>query len=464
MKLNVTTIRKFLHKSQKPIGFVSGSWKTTQRFIDAEKRNFELLFFAFSIGLSVGLVGSVFRLTLDYINKLSTELYAYNSNGKLINYFILIILSSISVLISYALVKNLAPEASGSGVQEVEGALDQARPLRWKRVLPVKFVSSLFSLGSGLLLGREGPTIQIGANIGKMVTDTFRRPDDEVNPLVSAGAAAGLATAFNAPLSGIVFVVEELHGHFHYKFFSLAGIMIASSTADFVVRALIGVDPVVHMTIFNHPPLQSIWMFFVFGLFLSLVGYLFNAYLIKALNRTRKLSKRNAYIYAGTVGIIVAIVGIFNFNLIGGGYQTIRFVLDHSFTFVFLLILFLSRLILTILGYSTGVSGGIFAPLLAMGVVFGMLFGNMMQSVFPAQILSPGIFAVAGMAGIFASTVRAPLTGLVLAIEMTANFELILPLLVTSITASIFTTMFGNKPIYTTLLKRTLENAAQQHK
>jgi CIC family chloride channel protein len=362
--------------------------------------------------------------------------------------------------ISFALflVKRFVPEASGSGVQEIEGALDEIRPMRWKRVLPVKFVASLFSLGSGLLLGREGPTIQLGANIGKMIKDIFRQPNNETNPLVSAGAAAGLASAFNAPLAGIIFVIEEMHGHFRYNFFSVAAIMVASGTADFVVRAIVGADPVIKMTFFPSPALSSIWLFIILGFLFSLVGYLFNKLLILSLDFFRDLS-RVAMVFSGIVaGLVIAIIGIFSPDMIGGGYNTIRMVLDHSFTLQVLIILFIGRMLLTIFSYGTGVPGGIFAPMLAFGVVFGMLFGSVMQHYFPDLVSHPGVFAVAGMAGIFASTVRAPLTGLVLAIEMTSNYELILPLIITTVTASVVTAQLGNEPIYTTLLKRTLAN------
>jgi CIC family chloride channel protein len=458
MKLFIIKLRRALHPKQRIIDFNKISLKTIQRFIDADKKNFGLIFFAFLIGLIAGLIGTIFRLTLDYLNTLRNILYAHNAHAGFVSYLLLVSLTVIGTLVAILLVKKVAPETSGSGVHEIEGALDGSRPLRWKRVIPIKFIGSLFSLGSGLLLGREGPTIQLGANVGKMIKDSLHLQDKVMNPLVSAGAAAGLASAFNAPLSGIIFVIEELHGHFRYTFFSVASIMVASSTADFVVRILIGVDPVIRMTVFQHPAPSAIWMFILLGIFFSFVGYLFNNFLVRSLDFVRNLNKRMLILYAIMVGIVIAIVGILNSNIIGGGYQTIRFVLDHSLTFSFLLILFVSRLVLTIMSYSTGVPGGIFAPLLALGVVFGMLFGNVMQYLFPALMITPGIFAVAGMAGIFASTVRAPLTGLVLAVEMTANFGLILPLLVTSITASVVTTAIGNKPIYTTLLKRTLEN------
>jgi CIC family chloride channel protein len=434
------------------------SWKSDQRFIDADTKNFRLIFFAFVVGLLAGTVGSVFRLTLTYIEIFRDRLYAGAGNSGIISWVWPLLFGVMGVSIALFLVKRFAPEASGSGVQEIEGALDDIRPLRWKRVLPVKFIASLFSLGSGLLLGREGPTIQLGANIGKMIKDVFRQHENKTNPLVSAGAAAGLASAFNAPFAGIIFVIEEMHGHFRYKFYSVAAIMVASGTADFVVRVLVGANPVIQMTVFPSPTLSGIWLFIILGVLFSFVGYLFNKLLIFSLDFFRNLS-RIAKVFSGIVaGLVIAIIGILFPEMIGGGYNTISQVLDESFTLYFLVILFIGRMLLTIFSYGTGVPGGIFAPMLALGVVFGMLFGIIMQHYFPGLVSHPGIFAVAGMAGIFASTVRAPLTGLVLAVEMTSNYELILPLIITTVTASVVTAQLGNEPIYTTLLKRTLAN------
>ena len=372
-----------------------------------------------------------------------------------------IVFGIIGVTVALLLVKKYAPEASGSGVQEIEGALDGLRPLRWKKVIPIKFLASLFSLGSGLLLGREGPTIQLGANIGKMVKDIFKQPENKTNPLVSAGAAAGLASAFNAPFAGIIFVIEEMHGHFRYNFFSVAAIMVASGTADFVVRVLIGPDPVIQMTVFPGPQISSVWLFILLGLFFSLVGYAFNKLIVITLDLFKDLSRITLILSGILAGIVIVVIGVYFPEMIGGGYNTIGKVLEHSYTVYFLIILFVGRMILTIFSYGTGVPGGIFAPMLALGVVFGMLFGTVMEHFFPGLVPHPGIYAVAGMAGIFASTVRAPLTGLVLAVEMTSNYELILPLIITTVTASVVTAQLGNEPIYTTLLKRTLANSKE---
>lgn len=438
------------------------SWKSDQRFVDADTKNFKLIFYAFVVGLLAGAVGSVFRLVLKYIEVFRDGLYESADGSGFVSWMWPALFAIIGVTVALFLVKKFAPEASGSGVQEIEGALDGIRPMRWKRVLPIKFIASLFSLGSGLLLGREGPTIQLGANIGKMTKDIFKQPNNKTNPLVSAGAAAGLASAFNAPFAGIIFVVEEMHGHFRYSFFSVAAIMVASGTADFVVRVLVGADPVIEMTVFPSPALSGIWLFVILGLLFSMVGYLFNKLLIFSLDFFRDMS-RVAMIFSGiAAGLIIAIIGILFPEMIGGGYSTIGKVLDHSLALHVLVVLFVGRMLLTVFSYGTGVPGGIFAPMLALGVVFGMLFGSVAQYCFPGLDLHPGVFAVAGMAGIFASTVRAPLTGLVLAVEMTSNYELILPLIITTVTASVVTAQLGNEPIYTTLLKRTLANSKNQ--
>ena len=437
------------------------SYKKYQRFKNENNKNFKLLFYALLIGIIVGLVGAIFRIILSYIEIFRVNLYENAGNSGFMSWLWPILFAITGISIALYLVRKFAPEASGSGVQEIEGALDGLRPMRWKKVLPIKFIASLFSLGSGLLLGREGPTIQLGANIGKMVKDTLGKSDIESNSLISTGAAAGLASAFNAPFAGIIFVIEDMHGQFKFNFYSVAAIMIGAGTADFIVRVLVNSKPVLEIMIFPSPNIFGLWIFIILGLLCSIIGYVYNKLLVISLDLF-KFSFKIPIIYTGiTVGLIIAVIGMFFPNLIGGGYDIITKGVGNSFTLSFLLFLFIARLLLSIFSYSTGSPGGIFLPMLTLGVIFGMLFGTSMQHYFPDLISHPGVYAIAGMAGIFSATVRAPLTGLVLAVEMTSNYELILPLIVTTVIASVFTTLLGNEPIYTTLLKRTLENSKQ---
>jgi len=419
----------------------------------------KVIFFAFVVGLVAGLVGSFFRLILEQIDLWRSSVFVLAKADGGMHWVFAIALAVVGVTVALFMVKRWAPEASGSGVHEIEGALDEVRVLRWKRIIPVKFIASLFSLGSGLLLGREGPTIQLGANIGKMVKDVFKLPEEHDNPLISSGAAAGLACAFNAPFSGIVFVLEEMHGHFKFSFYSVAAIMVASATADIVVRLLIGVDPVIRMMVFGQQALSTLWLYMVLGLVLSVLGFLFNRLLVFSLDVFTPLVNKSLLASGLVIGTTIAVIGIWFPELIGGGYTTVAESLEFTFGVKMLLVILVARFFLTLFSYGSGVPGGIFAPLLALGVLSGMAYGFMAQHFFPDLVDNPAVFAVAGMAGVFASTVRAPLTGIALAIEMTSNYELILPLIITTLVSSVVTSQLGNQPIYTTLLKRTLAQA-----
>lgn len=187
-----------------------------------------------------------------------------------------------------------------------------------------------------------------------------------------------------------------------------------------------------------------------------MVGYVFNYFILKSLDFFEELNK--PILFAVVIGVIIAGLCLFFPDMVGPGYRTISNVLAGNYALSALLMLFLVRMVLSVLSYSAGVPGGIFAPLLSLGVIFGMIFGFLAQSLFPGMIAESeiGVFAVAGMAAIFAATVRAPLTGIMLALEMTSNYKLTLPLIFVTITASTVTTILGNQPIYTSLLKRTL--------
>ena len=180
------------------------------------------------------------------------------------------------------------------------------------------------------MLGREGPIIQMGANIGKMVKDIFSlgQSDFENNPLISAGAGAGLVCAFNAPFSGIMFVIEELHGHFKFNFYSVAAIMIGAGASAFVVRALIGDSPVIEMTVFPIPKLFALWIFILLGFILSIVGYFYDKFLIVSLEFFQNALKSPLILTGILAGLIIVVIGMFFPEMIGGGYDTIAKVLD----------------------------------------------------------------------------------------------------------------------------------------
>lgn len=371
-----------------------------------------------------------------------------------------ILLSAVMLFLALLLVRRVAPETGGSGVQEIEGALDgERRPVRWKRVLPVKFFAGLLSLGSGLVLGREGPTIQMGGNLGKMISDFFKVGKGDTHTLIAAGAGGGLAAAFNAPLAGILFVFEEMRPEFKYNFLSVQAVIVACASADIVLRIFLGQQPDIQMSMIPAPPLQSLWLFLIFGFLFGIFGFVFNKLLVGTLNFFSNLSGW-LFTLTGLIvgGLIGALVWLFP-DTIGGGYQVIPRALSGSIPVMILLLLFFVRFGTTMLSYGSGATGGIFAPMLALGTLFGMWFGHMSHLWLPDLVTRPEIFAVVGMAALFCATVRAPLTGIVLTIEMTGNYWIILPLIITCMTASIIAHGLGGEPIYTVLLKRTLDLA-----
>lgn len=429
------------------------------RFLEAEKKHSPILFWAGVVGILTGLIGGVFRLVLER----TTELRHYVSNlGSVLGDFawaVPMVYSAVLLAIALFFVRRFAPETGGSGVQEMEGALDNVRPVRWKRVIPVKFFAGLSALGGGLVLGREGPTIQMGGALGKMISDLFKQTGTNAHILIAAGAGAGLAAAFNAPLAGILFVVEEMRPQFKYSFISVQAVMVACAMSDIVVRALTTQAPVIPMNVYQYPALHSLWVFIIFGAIFGVFGFIFNKLIFVMLDF---FSNQKGWSYK-LIGIYVgAGIGLLAWaypGTVGGGYQIIPEAVQSKLPVLTLFFLFVVRYGTTVVSYGSGAPGGIFAPMMALGTLFGMWFGTVFDHAIPGMVHAPGVFAIAGMGALFSATVRAPLTGIALAIEMTGNYYQILPLILTCMTATLVAQWLGGKPIYSLLLHRTLELA-----
>jgi len=426
------------------------------------KGNMGILFWALVVGALAGLLGGVFRLCLLRMDRLRDGLVAWAAGWGAWGWVVPVAFSAALVSGALFLVRRFAPEASGSGVHELEGALEGVRPVRWRRLLPVKFFAGIMSLGAGLVLGREGPTIQMGGNIGRMVGDVFRISEEKVHILLACGAGAGLSAAFNAPLSGVLFIVEEMRSQFRYNALSVQCVFIASAVADIVVRLLMGQAPVIGMSRLQPPHLSAMWIFLVFGMIFGLFGLLFNVSLMGALDlsaRVRGWPHRFMGVFVGTaIGLLLWWFP----DATGGGYELIPRALQNTVPVLGLLLICAARFATTVGSYASGVPGGIFAPMMAMGTLFGMWFGHFAHAWLPQTVLHPPVFAVAGMGALFAATVRAPLTGIALAVEMTGNYSLILPLILTCMAATFVAEAFGGRPIYSLLLQRALRQAGGQ--
>lgn len=408
------------------------------------------------LGALVGGLAAIFRLALegtwDARGRLVEAASGWGVPGALVS----IAVSVAGVAFAVWLVHRFAPEAAGSGIQEVEGDLAGLRSIRWRRVLPVKFAGGLTAIGTGMIAGREGPTVHMGAALGSWLGDVMRRSAIDRHVLVAAGAAAGLTAAFNAPFAGILFVVEEMRSHFRYGVISLPALILACVVSDVVVRGMLGSEPTIAMIAEPAPPLASLWLFVLLGVVFGLLGPLFNLLVRRALDGVERLPSPYlpALVVGGAVGWLAWIDPVF----VGGGYRMIADALAGKVAVGLLLLVFFARYLGTVACYVTGSPGGIFAPMLAIGTLLGLWFGDVASALLPGLVPHPAVFTVAGMAALFAAVVHAPLTGVALALGLTGNHELLLAVLTTCAAASVVAHLVGGRSIYTELLERSVRD------
>jgi len=409
------------------------------------------------VGALAGVVALTFRKLLeagDVVRGIALE--AAHRLPASVGWLIPVLWTATAAAIAVLLVRRLAPEAGGSGIPHLEAVLRRLRTFRWARVLPVKLVSGAIAIGlGGMVAGREGPTVQMGAAVGDGVASFWGGNFRDRETLITAGAGAGLAAAFNAPLSGLVFVLEEVRRDFTPMIFGAA--LVASVMADLVARVATGQTPVFTVPVYATPDLRLVPAFLLLGGIIGLFGVAFNKGLIASLNAFARLQRRiPAGVGAAGVGALVGLVGWFAPPLIGGGHTLAETALAGGIVLSAIPVFFLARFVLTLLTYGCGTPGGIFAPLLGLGALLGLAIGQGIHTFWPALAPSPGVFAVVGMAAYFTAVVRAPLTGIILIVEMTGSYAQMFPLLAACFAAYAVAEGLGDEPIYEVLLERDL--------
>ena len=457
MKVDVADAPR--HDDEAPI--TPGEVKREVRdFVRAHERRRRQFPRAFLVGLITGLLAVCFRGLLDFAENWRDNLYDLGHQFWW-GLPVAILFGALFVGLGVALVPLFAPEASGSGIPHLKAVLHRLRPLRWKRVLPVKFAGGFLAIGGGLTLGREGPTVQMGGAVGQMVADWMGATARERQNLIAAGAGAGLAAAFNAPLAGLVFVLEEVQRDFAPGVFAVA--FVACVTGDVVSRVMLGQLPVFHATHFAAPPpLASVPLFVVLGVIAGALGVVFNRALLWTLNLFTKARSWKPGAAGVLVGGALAIIAWYFPLTAGSGHGLAETTLAGKMPLTQLPILFCIRFVMMMASYATGAAGGIFAPLLVLGAQIGLAVGEIGQRFLPEAVPSAAMFAVVGMAAYFTAIVRAPLTGIVLIVEMTNNYNLMLPLLVACFCAYIVADSLGDAPIYEALLRRDLTRAQEK--
>lgn len=436
-----------------------------ERFIEARQKLDVVLVWAAIAGCGIGLISTVLRRSV-HVLILQRSAIANALNGvPILTWLIPSVIAGGMVYLSFWLMRRFAPETSGSGIPQIEGALDGIFTLRWQRVLLIKLFGGMLSMGAGMVAGFEGPTIQMGSAIGTMIGRLAKTSQENIRILIAAGAGAGLAAAFNAPIAGILFVTEEVRPKFESWTLAYRSVMIACATATISARLLSGQGAFLHITQFERVPLGDLWMFGILGIGLGVLGYGFNFCLFRALDwfsQLRGLPYHFTGLWVGAaIGFLAWLSPLVTASeqdvLTGSGEVAIFWSFNQEPPGYLLWVVLVVRFALIMFCYGSGAIGGIFAPMLSISTVFSLVVARDLNAWFPDQIPQAAVFAVAGMGGLVAATVRAPLTAMMLTMELTDNYFIAMPLLVTSLFASIAAHLLGGEPIYSVLLKRAYE-------
>lgn len=410
------------------------------------------------IGVLVGLIIVVHRTILSKLTPIFLDFYERASENYLLIPVVFLVLIVLGFIVGKMVKKE--PMISGSGIPQVEGILTRNLKQNWFTVLFYKFVGGLICLIAGLSVGREGPSVQMGACVGEGVSEKTNKFDNEKKYLITSGASAGLSAAFNAPISGVMFSLEETHKNFSP--FVLLSAMIASLMADFISKNFFGLTPSLYFSELSSLPLKYYWGLIILGIVIGISGVIFSNGLLKTQSLYKK-SNMSVEMKCIIPFVLTGILGLTFPIVLGGGHDLIMALKDGNFTLLFLLTLIVVKFLFTFVCFGSGAPGGIFFPLL----VLGALVGNLVGFIYVKYLGIPEIylmnFIVIAMAGHFASIVKAPITAILLISEMTGSLNHLLSLAVVVIVSQLTSDILNSAPIYESLLERILAKAKNKY-
>ena len=405
-------------------------------------------------GTLIGVVGGSFRWCLERAEEFRDRMVLWSHGNPWIGWIVPVVAVLTAVAVARLLVLKISPAASGSGIHRVEAVMAGEIQPASDLVLPVKFFGGLLSLGSGMALGREGPTVQMGASISHIIAPWLVREPGDQQVVLAAGAGAGLAVAFNAPIGGSVFVFEELTSSFTP--WLLVATLSAATFAVSVMRWMIGNQYVFFVLPGTSPGHSLYWSFLLLGGLLGVAGAAYNLLSLRLLDLSERFSNYPAVVRSAAIGAVVGLVGFLAPALVGSGDTLAQSILSGKVPLHALAVVFLVRFLLGPWSYAAETPGGMFAPLLLVGTAFGAAFGGVVHHFDPAAAPTNVEFAIIGMVALFSACVRAPLTGIVLAIEMTGRGDLSLGMLGSALGAMLVAMMLKSPPIYQSLRERML--------
>lgn len=402
------------------------------------------------IGFITGIVIVLNRIAIKKFSHIFEWIYA-TSKGSALKVISVFILLGFMGWITGRMIKK-EPMISGSGIPQVNGILSRKLSVNWLRVLVLKFAGGIIALAAGLSVGREGPSVQMGGAIGQGVSSKYKKAPMEKEFLITSGASAGLAAAFNSPLSGVVFALEELHRSFSPLV--LLPAMAATLMADFVAKQFLGMDPALKFIDISVIPLNYYWVLVLLGILTGVIGILFTKGIVVSQNIYEKFKNVPIEVKVMIPFLITGVVGFLAPKLLGGGHEMIISLYGSDISVSMLLAIFVVKFILILICFGSGVPGGIFLPMLLLGSILGDIFGIVMCSITNIPTMFIMNFIILAMAGYFSAVVKAPITSIVLITEMTGSFDHLLSVAIVVFIAYITSDVLRSEAIYEVLLER----------
>jgi CIC family chloride channel protein len=341
------------------------------------------------------------------------------------------------------------PYARGSGVPQTKAALFAREGRITLRTVLGKFFCTSATLASGIPLGREGPSVQVGGGIASVLGRFLGLRTELVKKLIPVGAAAAIAAAFNTPLAAVLFSLEEIMGDLNAPV--MGAVVLASATSWVVLRVLLGNNPLFKVPQYQlvHPAEFAVYA--VLGVAGGVVSAAFTKLLLGMRARFLRFPQKTVWFQPVAGGLLVGLVGWFVPQVLGVGYGYVGDALNGNMAFKMMMLLVVLKLLTVTTSYASGNAGGIFGPALFIGAMLGGTVGTLAHGLFPAHTATPGAYALVGMGAVFAGIVRAPMTSVLMIFEMTQDYAVIVPLMIANMVSLFISSRLQREPIYEAL-------------
>ena len=409
----------------------------------------------------LGIVCGYVAIWIQYLIFHISRFFSLNNSKDIDEFtglqFAFVLIPVIGLMLVAFITNFFAKEAKGHGVPEVMSAVTRKGGIIRPRIVLIKMFVSAICIGSGGSVGREGPIVQIGSAIGSFLGQFFKMSSSAVTVLVGCGAAAGISATFNAPIAGTLFASEVILRDIRIT--SVSPILISSLVAASVSRAYYGNNPAFVVSHYELASYGELGLYCVLGLLAGLIAVLF----VKILYKTEDIFDAiniHWLLKAAIGGLLLGLVGIYHSEVHGVGYGVIEEILNNpgQYGVIILSLLCVLKIFMTSVTIGAGGSGGVFAPSLFMGAALGGLFGICVQGIPYFGIASPGAYALVGMSAVVAGTTHAPIQAILILVEMTGNYEIILPIMISCVISNVVSKKIESGSIYTMKLIRRGES------